>query len=159
MHMHIECNVKSCTHIWMGCWWWHSQAWEPRTAGGEGAEEQRIAPCCPPAVVTWQALHLLTGTNTPGKKICDYPSQRRAIFTVSSSCMFLSGPHPPDALSLQEKRERVREGGRGRRGRPTCVEKNHSDLHMAQDRGSQKDERQRTEWEVEEERGVELGAQ
>jgi len=78
---------------------------EPQTAGGEGAGEQHIAPCCPPAVVTWQALHLLAGTNTKGQKISNYPNQRRAVFTVSSFSMFLSGPHPPDALSLQEKRE------------------------------------------------------
>lgn len=65
--------------------------------------------------------------------------------------MFLPGPHTPDALSLQEKRERERDEGRGRKGRPTCVEKKHSDFHMAQDRVSQKRQ-------SEPERGVELGA-
>lgn len=60
--------------------------------------------------------------------------------------MFLSGPHTPDALSLQEKRERERDGGRGWKGRPTCVEKKT----LPHGPGQSEPE--------EPERGVELGA-
>ncbi len=77
-------------------------AMDSRRRGSRRTAYRPLLPtcCCDAAGIAPADRH-----NTTGKKICDYPSQRRAIVTVSSSCMFLWGSHPPDALSLQEKRE------------------------------------------------------
>lgn len=123
-------------------------ATDSRRRGSRRAAHRPLLPtcCCDVAGIAPAGRH-----KHKGSKISDYPNQNRAVFTLSSSCTFFSGPHPPDALLLQEKREREREREsvwerEGQEGGGARVVKKHSNLQMAQDRGSQRCQREGWSW-------------
>ncbi len=156
MHMHIEWNPVLT-------FWWDVDGGIPRPGShGQQEEREQKSSVSPPAahLLLWHGRHCTCWQAQHNGQENLWLSQSEKGNRHGFFFLYVSLRFTPSWCTLTAREERVREWGReGQEGRLTCVEKNHSDLHMAQDRGSQKDERQRTEWQAEEERGVELGAQ